>query len=156
MKQTILALSCAVLILTGCQDEKPTRDTPVAPPQDIEAAPEAPAIAVDSAHNARNALDWNGTYTGRLPCADCAGINVSLTLNQDGTYLLLQSYIDQESGATTSEGHFQWNEAGSIVTLREENKPNQYFVGENILMKLDINGQRITGELATSYHLTKQ
>ncbi|MDF5415545.1 copper resistance protein NlpE N-terminal domain-containing protein, partial [Vibrio parahaemolyticus] len=42
-----------------------------------------------------------------------------------------------------------------IVTLTNEDAPNQYFVGENVLMKLDMNGEKVTGDLAQLYNLTK-
>ncbi|MCV5373312.1 copper resistance protein NlpE, partial [Escherichia coli] len=76
--------------------------------------------------------------------------------NQDGSYVLEQNYQDKEDGKFKSEGHFTWDENGSIVTLTDEDAPNQYFVGENMLMMLDMNGEKATGELASFYNLTKQ
>lgn len=173
MKKTMLALTGAVIILAGCQDEKPVETSAVEASQAVEMEvtdTELPVDAVpveeeqvittetfvDSEHNAKNALDWNGVYKGTLPCADCAGIDVTLTLNQDGSYVLEQNYQDKEDGKFKSEGHFTWDENGSIVTLTDEDAPNQYFVGENMLMMLDMNGEKATGELASFYNLTKQ
>ena len=175
MKKTMLAVTSAVIILAGCQDEKPAEMTAVETPQveemqvaettDAMPAPEEQAVEeqgisaetfVDNQHNASNALDWNGTYQGTLPCADCSGIDITITLNQDGTYLLEQSYQGKEDGQFKSEGQFSWDESGSTVTLTNEDAPNQYFVGENVLMKLDMNGEKVTGELANNYNLIKQ
>jgi NlpE N-terminal domain len=45
---------------------------------------------------------------------------------------------------------------GSIITLTGiKNKPNEYFVGENKLIQLDIDGNKITGSLADKYILKK-
>lgn len=33
-----------------------------------------------------------GTFQGVLPCADCAGINTTLVLQENGTYQLTQEY----------------------------------------------------------------
>ncbi|CAM2979992.1 copper resistance protein NlpE [Vibrio mytili] len=182
MKKTMLALTGAVIILAGCQDEKPAETVAVEAPQASEAqvanaqaaedelvvtAPVVeekvtedqgitPETFVDSAHNASNSLDWNGTYKGTLPCADCSGIDITLTLNQDGTYVLEQSYQEKDNGQTKSEGSFTWGENGSVITLNNETAPNQYFVGENVLMKLDINGEKVSGEMAPLYNLSKQ
>ena len=34
-------------------------------------------------HNSLNSLDWEGTYSGILPCADCAGIQTLIKLNKN-------------------------------------------------------------------------
>lgn len=52
---------------------------------------------VPDMHNAENALDYWGTYEGTIPAADCPGIKVSLTLNEDKTFDLTQDYIDREN-----------------------------------------------------------
>lgn len=33
-------------------------------------------------HNAENSLDYDGTYTGTFPAADCPGINMTLTIKK--------------------------------------------------------------------------
>jgi uncharacterized lipoprotein NlpE involved in copper resistance len=174
MKKTMLALTSAVIILAGCQDEKPAETTAVEAPQveetQVATTDAMPVVEeeatqeqgistetfVDNEHNANNSLDWNGTYQGTLPCADCSGIDISITLNQDGTYVLEQSYQGKEDGQLKSEGQFSWDESGNTVTLTNEDAPNQYFVGENMLMKLDMNGEKVPGELASNYNLIKQ
>ncbi|EDP59641.1 copper resistance protein NlpE [Vibrio sp. AND4] len=167
MKKTLLALTGAVVILAGCQDEKPAQTTVVEVPQATEAdtsvdmtmVEEEQVITtdtfVDSGHNAQNALDWSGIYKGKLPCADCADIDTTLTLNESGTYSLVKLYEGKKGDPVRSEGKFTWNESGNIITLVDESDSNQYFVGENILMKLDINGEKATGELASFYNLSK-
>jgi uncharacterized lipoprotein NlpE involved in copper resistance len=49
----------------------------------------APSTQPAEMHNSRISLDWAGTYEGVLPCADCPGTKTRLTLNQDGSYLLV-------------------------------------------------------------------
>ncbi|EGR2795111.1 hypothetical protein BOO29_01405 [Vibrio navarrensis] len=145
----IVALGMASLLL-GCQSSENLS-------ADVQATKSEPVMSVaDSEHNARNSLDWNGTYQGTLPCADCEGIEVSLTLNQDGTYQLIRNYLGEVSGQFTSQDRFHWDERGSVVILSGEDAPNQFFVGENVLFMLDRQGQRITGQLADLYRLSKQ
>jgi len=112
--------------------------------------------APDPIHNSMNSLDWAGIYKGTLPCASCSSIKMEIVLKRDGTYQQTNVYQnDEESDAVISSGTFSWNESGSTITLNNAKKPNQFFVGENYLTKLDIDGNRVTGELADRYILEK-
>lgn len=175
MKKHLLAFSMTAFLLMGCQDEKPDEQTSAAPSEpQVEApapesastteaptsvAPEPPAQEIehdiDDAHYAQNSLDWPGSYSGIFPCADCEGLETELTLNQDGSYTLEQAYLGKGAEQYHSEGQFTWSSDGSVIILSNEAEPNQYFVAENELIKLDTQGQQITGELAEKYTLTK-
>lgn len=119
----------------------------------------APAMADDAkpdpAHNAQNSLDWAGTYQGVLPCADCEGIKTTVVLLDDETYRMQSVYLGREGGPFTEEGQLTWNEAGDTITL-DGPQPVRYFVGENQLFHLNLDGTRVTGELAEHYILAKQ
>lgn len=108
-----------------------------------------------TADNSRNSLDWQGVYRGVLPCADCSGIRTQIILNKDLTYEMALQYVGKESGVIKSNGMFQWNGAGGIITLTGSREPNQYLVGEGKLFKLDKDGKRIQGDLAEQYVLKK-
>ena len=60
-------------------------------------------------HTSETALDWEGTYTGTLPCADCEGIKVTITLNKDQTFVSKDIYLGKEDGNTDSRGYFKWS-----------------------------------------------
>ncbi|MGC9423324.1 MULTISPECIES: copper resistance protein NlpE [Vibrio] len=160
MKKTFFALSALTLMLAGCDNTEPTAATTEPAISSHNGSQTEAAIdeTFTSEHTAYNSLDWQGTYQGVLPCADCAGIEYTLTLNDDLTYTLTEIYqTDEETKPLTSTGKFHWDKNGSVITLEDgSDSANQYFVGENILMKLDINGEKITGDLATLYHLKKQ
>jgi hypothetical protein len=49
-------------------------------------APTKPAVRPPAGDTSRTSLDWPGTYTGVLPCADCEGIETTITLSVDLTY----------------------------------------------------------------------
>lgn len=107
----------------------------------------------DAAHNSRNSLDWAGTYRGVLPCADCPGIETTVTLRADGTYLATSHYLD--NGPTvTGEGRFTWSDDGGSVNLMGE-ESGRYHVGENRLTRLALDGSKVEGPLAEHYVLTK-
>jgi len=111
-----------------------------------------------TADNSATSLDWNGTYKGTVPCASCEGIETILTLNIDLTYKLSTHYFGRNDALEEDDmGAFAWDKTGSIITL--ENASNgftHYKVGENRLWQLDMKGNKITGDLADHYILTKQ
>ncbi len=112
--------------------------------------------ALPTGDNSMVSLDWDGTYTGTIPCADCQGIETSLTLKKDKTYLLKTKYIGKSDIFKEKSGTFTWNTEGSTIILQGiTNAPNQYLVGENILFQLDMSGKRITGAMADLYTLRK-
>ncbi|MGF1683276.1 copper resistance protein NlpE [Photobacterium minamisatsumaniensis] len=170
MKKTLLALVLAGFVLAGC-DQKATQE-PAQPAEESPASVADPAVPVqlpvegdevmaqqvsDPDHTARHALDWNGTYTGVLPCADCEGIKTELVLQLDGTFTLVEVYLGKEKGTFEQEGTFNWNAAGNTVSLvGGKDEAVQYFVAENKLFRLDQNGERVTGDLASHYVLKKQ
>lgn len=130
-----------LLVLTSCKDKANQQEN-----KEIEVLP--------TADNSRNALDWDGVYTGILPCADCEGIKTQITLHQDLTYVKKQTYLGKTDETYTITGKFSWNDAGSAIRL-DHPYPNAYQVGENSLFALDINGVKITGDLSGFYELTK-
>lgn len=107
-------------------------------------------------HNAQNSLDIEGTYKGITPCADCEGISTEVTLKADSSYTLKTKYLGKGDGKfSEQQGSFTWID-GSIIELKSvNNAPAKYFVGENTLTQLDMNGDKITGDLADYYVLKK-
>jgi uncharacterized lipoprotein NlpE involved in copper resistance len=92
-----------------------------------------------------------------MPCASCEGIATSLEINEDLTYQLTMIYLgEDEPNKVERSGNFSWNEAGNIITLDNEDNPSQYFVGENYIAMLDMDGNRVPGELADHYILRKE
>ncbi len=152
MKKSIIALSLASIFLVACSkaDNKNNQEqTPTAASE---------VVAVDSAHTAENSLDWNGTYKGVLPCADCEGIETELELNADKTYELKETYLGKGDGkAFESKGSFQFDANNtSIIELDKTGDNRKYFVAEGYLKALDMEGNEITGDLADKYELKKE
>lgn len=106
--------------------------------------------------NSMTSLDWSGTYSNMLPCADCPGIQTVIQLKEDLTYVKLENYLGKDQKMITTRGNFSWNKLGTIITLEnQELPPNSYLVGENKLIQLDINGEQISRELTEKYILKK-
>lgn len=112
---------------------------------------------VTDGHNSRNSLDYWGTYRGTIPCADCDGIQMKITLNRDGSYIFHSTYLGKPSRQEVeARGTYTWNSAGNTITLSGiTDSPSQFRVGENTLTMLDMEGNRITGDLADQYILKK-
>ena len=51
-------------------------------------------------------VDWDGTYFGILPCADCNGIQTILTLNKNLTYEIQMKYLGKDEKVFESKGTF--------------------------------------------------
>ncbi|MCE7733051.1 copper resistance protein NlpE [Vibrio campbellii] len=159
----LLLLSMSVALM-GCQDEKPQEASVDEAPLEIEAdstLQEAPLVAaIDKAELVSNEQPsnqeaWSGTFTGTLPCADCPGIDTTLVLSDDNTYTLEQHYQEKGEAPIRTEGLLSWNDTGDTVTLLGEHAPNQYHFSDMMLTKLDMNGEKITGDLAELYQLSK-
>ncbi|MCF6132563.1 copper resistance protein NlpE N-terminal domain-containing protein [Flavobacterium wongokense] len=113
--------------------------------------------AASLTHNAKNSLDYIGTYKGILPCADCNGLETEIAINENSTFSIKTKYQGKGDKLYVQKGHFTWNKKGNTIILTDvKNGPNQYFVGENTLTQLDLTGKKITGKLAEEYKLFKQ
>jgi len=150
MKKTIiviLALTSAMFLKACGGEATETVETPYSYDQE----------AFDREHNARTSLDYDGTYKGVLPCADCEGIETTITIDREGNFVKTWVYLGKDNDTVhTVEGNFTWNDAGSTITLVGVEEPNQFFVGENVLFHLDMDGNRVQGELADLYQLHNQ
>lgn len=144
MKILLFSLSFIALVVvhTGCKEKGKTSSGESFPVGDTS----------------RNALDWQGTYTGILPCADCEGIETVIRLYYDDTFTLQTKYLGRDEQVFETRGRFSWDEAGRKITLEQpegSGASGQYQVGENRLFHLDPEGNRITGDLADHYVLAK-
>ena len=68
--KSLIPVTAALLLLAACGQRNASRQT----------APAAAQTAAPDMHDAENALDYQGTYTGVFPAADVPGIAVTLTL----------------------------------------------------------------------------
>ncbi|WP_333877023.1 copper resistance protein NlpE N-terminal domain-containing protein [Flavobacterium sp.] len=150
MKAKMLPVILLWCCFVGCQKQT-ERNTSA---QDSIA--KADSVAVN-AHHAKSSLDYIGTYKGILPCADCEGMETIICINENETYNVKTRYLGKGEKVFEQKGRFSWNAKGNTIILQDiKSGPNQYFVGENTLTQLDMDGKKITGALASNYILTKQ
>lgn len=141
LKMTITLLTAALCIY-ACGTAEPSANSETA--------------QLPVSDNNRTSLDWAGTYSGVVPCADCEGISTTIILSTEGMYRLVTRYLGKSDEPFTYQGTFTWDDAGGKITLNGiEDGPVQYLVGENQLIQLDLAGERIDGDLADRYVLRK-
>lgn len=151
MKKHIISIFVIAATFSACKNQTQNKESSTTDSTSI-------ALKQDSAfydgHNTQNSVDWAGTYEGTLPCADCSGIHVILTLNTDGTFEKSEEYL--EKGKPFKEtGTFTWTADGGSIILKEKDGESKYKVGEGMMMKLDLEGKEIKGELEEFYHFKK-
>ncbi len=148
MKKSIVLALMITLSFASCKKE--------AEMDNDEVAVDSTAVEmVSDDHNAMNSLDYQGTYVGSLPCADCESIETTLILTDD-SYIKETIYKGKSKEIFNESGNIEWNKEGNTITLVGLNASNQYFVGENVLFHLDVNGRKIEGDLASKYELKKE
>ncbi|VXB76919.1 NlpE N-terminal domain-containing protein [Flavobacterium sp. 9R] len=157
MQKAIFFTIILGLLLFSCKKEDKEATTNLT---EIKADSVA-GMPIDTIHtgdNSETSLDWDGIYVGITPCANCEGIETELTLGKDKTFVLKTKYIGKGSEKTNAEkGTFSWDESGSVIILNGlEHKPNQYKVGENHLVQMDMQGKIVEGNLASKYILQKK
>lgn len=113
---------------------------------------------VKDSHHAQNSLDWPGIYYGFLPCEDCKGVKATLALNKNNSYILITQYVGKSERQFVEKGKFSWGDKSNTIVLTPRKSPmtQQYFVGENMLIQLDKDGNRIPGKLGDRYILRRK
>lgn len=148
IKISLIALS-SLIIMSSCntQSAENTESTTAESVENVE---------TPDMHTSQTALDWNGTYTGTLPCADCEGIETTLVLNEDLSFERTSLYKGNKGGTFNDKGKFFWDESGTIITLEIADENPKYKVKEGSVVLVDQGGVENTGELADHYILKKQ
>ncbi|MDP2067975.1 MAG: copper resistance protein NlpE N-terminal domain-containing protein [Lutibacter sp.] len=142
MKKQFLFITLILFTIISACNSNPK------PEQNLDAMPD----------NSLTSLDWPGIYRGVLPCADCEGVETEIKINADLTYVISSTYLGKNEEAFKKAGSFKWDEAGAKITLENVDpnaSANQFLVGENMLFKLDADGNRIEGDLKEMYQLKK-
>ncbi|WP_349019573.1 YbaY family lipoprotein [Methyloglobulus sp.] len=82
------------------------------------------------------------TFSGVTPCADCPGIEETLTLRNDGLFLLRRIY--QDKSVTPFVEHGRWTAESNKLTLSNASGTQYYEkIGGGSLRKLDTSGNPI-------------
>ena len=129
-RKLLLAVMASTLAIAACKPQAPAEPaTPAADTAPVAAAEPAP-VAAESAR-ASTATDvpfdvkgFAGTFSGTLPCADCAGIDTTIALKPDGTYTMHEVY-QGKPGSFDGDGTWTAEENGQRVRLDPNSKSEQ-------------------------------
>ncbi len=97
------------------------------------------------------------SYRGVLPCADCGGIDTSLFLEKDGTFVLREQYQTTREDNNTFASYGQWRRTADKLVLTDSSGEKRYFRPvDNSLEMLDQQGLPINSSLPRQLTATEQ
>lgn len=134
----MLLTGIALVSLNMIMQEKPIVKMEIIQADDIIVDPNK--IPKFSEHNRpKKGIEYNGTYEGMLPCADCKGTKITLNL-MDGHYSQTVTRIGVASNLDECHtGLYQWDEIGEKFQIDSPAKSKYQFKDGN-LQQLNMNG----------------
>lgn len=95
-----------------------------------------------------------GTYNGVLP----PNVETTLTLNADGTYLLIQTFKEKQNEQEKLRGTFQVLDGNILMLVHPSSGDNIFYkvMDDNSIIMTDSFGNEQEGETARFYVLKKR
>ena len=112
-----------------------------------------------NAQHTQKALNLSGLYLGFFPCDDCHGIKTTLALNKNNTCVFITQFVGKSEREFVEKGKFAMGENGNTIVLtpkKGSTTTQQYLIDDDMLIKLDENGERITSDGADRYILRRK
>ncbi|MFC2450066.1 MAG: copper resistance protein NlpE [Flavobacteriaceae bacterium] len=140
MKKMIFPVLLAGLFAVSCSKKEETK---------VEAPQAAETETVQQPAEEATPKKHIGVFSGKVPCADCPGIETKLTLNEDGSFVLDETYLEKKDGNFTAKGSYEVSEDGSFVTVKEEgakpeDKPRVFLITEDAAYLVEKVGDQTT------------
>jgi copper homeostasis protein (lipoprotein) len=162
-RKLLLAVMASTFAIAACKPQAPAEPaTPAADAAPATAAEPAPVAAESEPASTATDVPFDvkgfaGTFSGTLPCADCPGIDTTISLKPDGTYTVHETY-EGKPQSFDSEGTWTAEENGQRVRLDPNSKSEQDRLfavksGDEI-ESLDTQGQPLT--TSTPHALKRQ
>ncbi|GAB3385762.1 copper resistance protein NlpE N-terminal domain-containing protein [Lysobacter fragariae] len=159
-KLLLLALASSVVVLSACKPQAPAE--PAAPATEAAPAAEAAPVAAEPmpaeapAEMPFDIKGFAGTFTGTLPCADCAGVDAKIELAPDGSFKLNEVYQGPKGHTVAFDGTWTAEENGKRVRLDPNSKaePDRVYAvtSHEQIDQLDADGKT----LAVAHTLKRQ
>ncbi|OVZ59443.1 hypothetical protein CDO44_12625 [Pigmentiphaga sp. NML080357] len=164
----LASLAAALVVAAGlgaCAIPLPDRQRTSTPSEADAAVPPPPGMSREQAEQAPTIdrgvpLSQPQTFRGVIPCADCAGQRITLTLLPDWTWRMRRVYFgtrDNKDMTFVSAGRWQRlvDSPDQIRLIGDRNEGGLYeFISGTTLRMLDQNGEPIQSTL--NYALTQQ
>jgi len=163
----LFATALCAALLAGCDkpaaddaapatDATPSAESMAEPANDDQATDVLRAIDNSPAPEGLDVRAFAGSFSGTLPCADCPGIDSTLTLAADGRYTTHDVYQERDASFDSS-GTWTVEEAGKRIRLDPNSKDEQdrllEVVSNDEVRMLDADGKAI--ESGLNYTLTR-
>ena len=154
-RKLLLAVMASTLAIAACKPQAPEPATPAAdtaPAASMEPAPVATesAPASSAADVPFDVKGFAGTFSGTLPCADCPGIDTTISLKPDGTYTVHEAYQGKPD-SFDGDGTWTAEENGKRVRLDPNSKSEQDRLfavkSSDEIESLDIEGKPIDTQI---------
>lgn len=82
----------------------------------------------------KDSKQWQGKYAGTLPCPDCDGIEISISLSPKKKYELQMTRLNTSEPKVTEKGNFVWLDSNNILLDNEQQM--EFMVSEDRLWLL--------------------
>lgn len=92
--------------------------------------------------------DFHGVFYGFLPCDDCDGLKMTLSLKQNNNYLLVSQFAKASSREFYEKGKYTWDDKTRLVVLtpRKDAAIRQFRIeDEGTLVQLNSKGAPMAG-----------
>ncbi len=96
---------------------------------------------------------YSGVYKGTYPCADCPGIEATLELQKDKTFVYTTVYLEKKDGRFVEKGTYTVKD--NILTIKTDKESINFLIGPNILSLMGKELEPATGKMAPLYDLKK-
>lgn len=96
---------------------------------------------------AETPLEWAGYYDGTLPCADCPGIETTLWIYSDGSYVLQEKYLDRDTWRNGHIGTWKAVQGGVELAHARDGGPMRWAAVGDDLRLADADGGPMPGDL---------
>jgi hypothetical protein len=102
-------------------------------------------------------MKFHGVFYGFLPCDNCNGLKMTLSLKDNHNYLLVTQPAKESSREYYEKGKYIWDDANKSLTLtpRNEGDTRQYVIKDEGTITQLKDGQEVKGELADKYTLRR-
>ena len=147
MLNRFFLLLCLLAVISGCSSSGKKDDDVIV----------RPVKRSDSAvvENARQTVQWPGTYQGILPCASCEGVATMIVLNPDMTYTTRTRMLGIDDKDRTGEGRFEWLPDNSHIAIDSEGQRKIFRVQNDHLEMRMPNGDAIPTANPEAFQLMK-
>ena len=110
---------------------------------------------VPDIHSSKISASWSGLYSGIITAANGQKIKVLINLEQDETFELGYSYVNQPNSFFSVRGKFECDKTEGKINLNLKDFPSYYWIVSNGLVQSDNEWKIITGNYAENYVLKK-